>query len=609
MNINYMKGAFGQTKPSDAKTGGIVPSENEIRGLKDSAFERLRRFPIVNSYQVGGEDSHFYAGEYPGVYPGDKDNEKGMYKLLHLIHFGITHIIDLTEEGIMKPYSQWLPDGVAHIRFPVEDVSVPENTESVAGLLDTIDQILSDPRNKLYIHCYGGVGRTGTIVGCWIGRQCGNYNEALNTLTDYFKQCPKSVRRVTPESAEQRAFIKRFIDDYGKGRAVPEKEEDQTVSIGDKGIGSLLGGAIGDALGYAIEFDSWKSIKEKYGKDGIVEYELDRQGVAEISDDTQMTLFTANGLLYGETRGATRGIMGPIDTYVTTAYLEWLQTQTGERDRDEQWHSCWLRDIPEMNHRRAPGNTCMSSLLTLKNCGTVHNHSKGCGGVMRAAPVGLYYAQCKKKNEIMDFEPELFRVGSKIASCTHQHPMGYLPAAALAYIVYHLALLNAEEAKQQFESIVRETTVKMLDLFPDDKGYILILERLLNEAILYSHGEETDDITYIGYLGEGWVGDEALAIAVYCCCKYRDNLEKAIRAAVNHSGDSDSTGAVAGNMMGAMLGKKAIPNHYLDHLELRDVIEEIASDLAGGCIINGYDREPTVEKKRWEDKYIFAKHV
>lgn len=79
----------------------------------------------------------------------------------------------------------------------------------------------------------------------------------------------------------------------------------------DKYRGCLIGGAVGDALGYAIEFLDETSIFKCYGKNGITEYDL-VEGVAEISDDTQMTLFTVNGLLLGTTRSMTRGIMGYI---------------------------------------------------------------------------------------------------------------------------------------------------------------------------------------------------------------------------------------------------------------------------------------------------------
>ena len=88
-----------------------------------------------------------------------------------------------------------------------------------------------------------------------------------------------------------------------------------------------------------------------------------------------------------------------------------------------------------------------------------------------------------------------------------------------------------------------------------------------------------NDLDAIHELGEGWVAEETLAIAVYCALKYEDDFEKAIIVSVNHNGDSDSTGAVAGNIIGAYLGMNAIPEKFLTNLELKDVIIEMAEDL------------------------------
>ena len=560
------------------------------------APDRLEHYPIINSYRVGESDSRLFAGEYPGTYPGDKDDEKGIYKLKCLVCFGITHIIDLTEEGVMRPYSQWLPKGVVYRRFPIADVSVPVDTVSVMKLLDDVEDILANDKHKVYIHCYGGVGRTGTIVGCWIGRQCRDYDAALSMLRTYFNQCPKAVNRVTPETEEQKRFIKRFIANYN------QREEKK-----GKFQACLLGGAVGDALGYAVEFTDWQSIQEKYGKKGIRRYQLNNQGMAEISDDTQMTLFTANGILFGETRYAMRGIAASLDNYVKTAYLEWLQTQTGERDLNEKWHSCWLRDVPAMNHRRAPGMTCMSALINLKQHQEVCNHSKGCGGVMRVAPVGLFYARipsASPEHQKMLID-EMMEETGKIAGCTHKHPLGYLPAAVLAYIIYRLVLLPPKEAGDKLETIIEASIDQLQHSFIKEGNAIKSLRTLINMAVCLSKTDAPDE-TCIRRIGDGWVGDEALAIAVYCCCKYRKDFEKAVCAAVNHSGDSDSTGAICGNIMGAMLGLASIPDYYLENLELKQIIQEIASDLFNGCCISEYDMGHTVAQKRWEDKYIYA---
>lgn len=152
----------------------------------------------------------------------------------------------------------------------------------------------------------------------------------------------------------------------------------------DKIRGCLLGGAAGDALGYAVEFWGEDQIFSKYGKKGITEYELDKKtGKALISDDTQMTLFTANGLLVRETRGMSNGVAGSPRGYVAMAYDDWLRTQEISYEesrlllRDSRVWCCksWLADVPELYSCRAPGNTCLSALRR-------HKDGQGYVGIM-----------------------------------------------------------------------------------------------------------------------------------------------------------------------------------------------------------------------------------
>lgn len=116
------------------------------------------------------------------------------------------------------------------------------------------------------------------------------------------------------------------------------------------------------------------------------------------------------------------------------------------------------------------------------------------------------------------------------------------------------------------------------------------------------------DVEAIERIGGGWTGHEALAIAIYSAVKHRDSFEDAIVSSVNHSGDSDSTGAICGNIMGMLLGRDAIPEYYTKDLELLDVIEEMANDLFTGCIISEYDQIDTPEKERWLQKYVYRKY-
>ena len=358
--------------------------------------------------------------------------------------------------------------------------------------------------------------------------------------------------------------------------------------------GCLVGGAVGDALGYAVEFSTLSEIIRKFGESGIKRYELDG-GLARISDDTQMALFTANALLFGETRGQMRGIGAGPAGYFTEAYLDWYETQT-EKYPLRDYHPSWLVNFREFFSRRAPGGTCMSALQA-GGRGTVErpvNNSKGCGGVMRVAPIGVYFAgKAHWEQEKVDM------AGAKAAAVTHGHELGYIPSAALVHIVCQLA--SAE--KPDVFAAVLSSMEAMPKLFPE-AGFMRYYLDLMDKAIDLSQ-KDVDDRNAIRQLGEGWVAEETLAIAVYCAIKHADSFEDAIVASVNHDGDSDSTGAVTGNILGTALGYTSIPDHYLEKLELRDIIEEISEDLYNDCQMSEYSdyRDPV-----WESKYIYVNY-
>ena len=342
--------------------------------------------------------------------------------------------------------------------------------------------------------------------------------------------------------------------------------------------GCLIGGAIGDALGYAVEFKEDCDIFAKYGENGITEYDL-VNNTALISDDTQMTLYTANGLLLGTTRGMMRGIMGTYPSYIALCYKDWLKTQTAEEFEFEPPECSWLNNVPEMNHRRAPGRTCIF-YLKHNNLGTTtepKNDSKGCGGVMRVAPIGLYFDDSRKYS--LD---EIDRIGAEAAALTHGHELGYIPAAMLVHIIY---LLSHKEFTVL--DAVRDAKCAMPRLFPNTV-HLSELTSLTDKAIQLAADKSIDDLDAIRVLGQGWVAEETLAIAIYCSVKYSNDFEKAIITAVNHSGDSDSTGAVTGNILGAYLGINAIPEKFLKNLELKDTILEVADDLFNDCRMTEY---------------------
>lgn len=376
---------------------------------------------------------------------------------------------------------------------------------------------------------------------------------------------------------------------------ITEKEEKR-----NKFRGCLVGGAVGDALGYAIEFRGEREIFSEYGKSGITEYELSNlTGKAVISDDTQMTLFTANGLLVGDTRGCTRGIQGLPRGYVAKAYQDWLYTQevTYAKSRKASGEPAkgsisWLLDVPELYKQRAPGITCLSALRSGKSQDDyikAHlNTSKGCGGVMRVAPVGLNYHNISM--EKLDYE------GAQIAAITHGHSLGYMPAAVLTHIINRIVF---PEKEMTLKEIVFESERTLETIFSGDK-HLKELTDLIDLAVELSENQERD-LDNVHKLGEGWVGEEALAISIYCALRHQNDFSAGIIASVNHKGDSDSTGAITGNILGALLGYDAIEEKWKTDLELIDVIIEMADDLCHGCQINEYTAN---EDPDWVRKYI-----
>jgi len=337
--------------------------------------------------------------------------------------------------------------------------------------------------------------------------------------------------------------------------------------------GCLLGGAAGDTLGYSVEFLNREQIEERYGKDGILGYDLTND-IAIISDDTQMTLFTANGLLLGKTRMAMRGEAAPYAGYLAVAYREWFRTQRRLPSHLQQRIYCWLSHVPEMYHRRAPGATCMS-ILEAQQYGTLErpcNQSKGCGGIMRVAPIGLFFDPKQMPQEKID------RLGAEAAAITHGHVMGWLPAAAFTHMISRITYADVHGA--DLPELIRETDAAMAEQFGSERAEPL--GALLRRAIRLAQSS-VSDLDGIRQLGEGWVAEETLAIACFCLLRYHQNFGSCIIAAANHDGDSDSTASVAGNLLGAMLGIAEIPEFFLESLELRDIIDEIAHDLWSDC--------------------------
>ena len=423
------------------------------------------------------------------------------------------------------------------------------------------------------------------------------------SIAEVYYGIPKDIQEKATGYLDE--FLKSVLAEFNnaviknsKQNKLSEKEKNQILL--DLVSGCIFGGAIGDALGYPVEFMKYKNIINEYGDEGITEFDLRHSGKAEISDDTQMTLYTANALLYGETRGALRGIAGPMSGYIFAAYQNWYYSQIG-KDIPKIGRNSWIYNYEVLRESRAPGNTCLSAIAASGGSRSPENeinNSKGCGGVMRVAPIGCYYAKYGKTFLAA-------KVGAEAAALTHGHPLGYITAAFLSCLVCEIIKDKFAERITDLLDLVNETLEIIREMY-GEKPHYNEFEDIIKKAIALS-GEIHEDADAISKLGEGWVAEEALAIAVYSALKYKDRFRKGVICAVNHNGDSDSTGAIAGNILGAYLGLSAIDTDgsIINKLEAYDVMYEISQDLVKGCEMSEFGK---YEDVKWLSKYVYCNY-
>ena len=358
----------------------------------------------------------------------------------------------------------------------------------------------------------------------------------------------------------------------------------------DRIRGAMIGCAAGDALGYPVEVLSEAAIVERYGLRGITDYDLDENGTARITADTQLMLLSANGILFAHTRGALRGIMAPVYQYFDAFYFDWYRVQTTERASRSRVG--WISAYPSSSAQRALSPTSMR-VFSSDKFGSMDepvNDSKGSGCLLRAVPIGLSYS---------DDPAHILDLAANTAALTHGNEVAWMASGALALII---SLIIHQELS------ITETvnkTLKALDKsFPDSRKAVNELSYTIHSAMSLATSASSD-LDAIHALGKGWVADEALAIGILCALRHENDIAGAMTFAANHGGDSNNTAAIAGTLVGARIGFNAIPDRFVDRLELVDVILELADDVTTDCPM--YDWGP--RNPVWEHKYIYSDYA
>ena len=352
-----------------------------------------------------------------------------------------------------------------------------------------------------------------------------------------------------------------------------------------------MGGAFGDAFGFPVEYLKLSEIVERYGRRGIEKPEAGPNGRAIVSDDTQLTLFTMDGLTTGMVRVRMHRTDSPAEVYIDRAYLDWYATQHPRMPYSRPFTAIY--SDRRLRAQRAPGRTCMSSLAVqfqnpkdprdefdVGQRGTIEkpiSTGKTCGALMRTAPIGL---MLNGDNYNVQAD-SVAAVASRAAAITHGAVMGWLPAALFAEIISRETYRRP--ADPTLERLMNNALYQIELQFRGTKDLELFIA-LIEKAIRLGCDRTQKVGACLKELGDGWNADSAIANAIFLSLRFENNYYRAMHAAVNRTGDSDTVGSVTGNILGAWLGYEEISDqldtkygteHYLENnLEMYDLITE-----------------------------------
>ena len=371
--------------------------------------------------------------------------------------------------------------------------------------------------------------------------------------------------------------------------APPELAAEDAVHRQDRFLGAVLGGAVGEALGIPITGDSWEAIRGRHGERGLTAYVPAGHPSGRLGSDTQLVLFSLEGTIRANVARRREGVEDPT-RHVQHAYQRWLHTQhlswnraAGEFLQRTPKPDGWLVDQRALFQTRNPGRTMMRTLIAFakgqQSVGSPQNpvsSSRGSSAVMRAVPAALWSAD----------PAEVFGVGVRTAALTHGAPGAYLSAGALGCVVSRLVAgedlpTAVERAREQLRR---------------HEGHEEVDERIA-AALRLADGGAADPATVESTLGSGWLAPDALAIGLHAALAAKGDFDLALALAVNHSGNSATTGAVCGSVVAASLGAKELPEHWLRELELREVVERLVHDAG-----MEFGAEPP-EEADWVQRY------
>ncbi|KMS74034.1 ADP-ribosylglycohydrolase family protein [Streptomyces leeuwenhoekii] len=323
--------------------------------------------------------------------------------------------------------------------------------------------------------------------------------------------------------------------------------------------GTLLGTAVGDALGAPVDGADLAAIRETYGAEGLADLAPAYGRRGAVTHLTQLTLFSVDGLIRAQVRRDTGAWHPPTDVH--RAYLRWAATQRDWGPDERRAEDGWLAREEWLYTRRDPtralllglGDTVMGTPDAPKN-----PEERGPEAAGRSAPFGL----------LVGWDPQLVaQLAVECAAQTHGHPAARLAAAAYAVTVHGLARGAALEPAVRHALVVLATR----------PGHEPVSEALQEALGAVRQGLPTPE-RVAGLVGDG-TAEELVATAVYCASVGED-ARHGLALAVNHDGPSAAAGALTGGLLGALHGETALPPAWVAELEGRPTLLELADDFA-----------------------------
>lgn len=355
--------------------------------------------------------------------------------------------------------------------------------------------------------------------------------------------------------------------------------------MGEKNLtfrGCLLGMAVGDAMGLAVNKMSWEEICENYGPGGLQGYDL-RNDSAEVSSYTQVAAYVANALLLSLTRGKPETRL----RYITEAMRQWAKRQHFPRDPER--NPFWVSQISALRKKQCQ-DLRMLDATRFDPMGTPEkpiNNGNTPGAILTGAVVGIFYDPKR-------MEPaQIGDLATRAVALTHGDPEAFLSAAVLAYVIYGLRFHPDNSLKEQFLRAVETVDRIYQGKYPQTS----VLTNRLKLAIGLADNQNIEPRLRMEQMYCGTAG-ECLAGAMYACLASEEDFDRAMILAVNHSGKSCAVGSIVGAILGTKLTEAALPEFYLESLETVQELCTLADDLAMGSPTMGlFDDD-------WDHKYV-----